>query len=176
MIFLFAIGMLLSNIAYAYTLDDLKKDYPKIKIKEESSRNDAGKVDNYRKVRLMKLGTNHSGLKLEFWLFEKNNYLKYVNVYATWYDYDWRFWNHITIGDGMKSYDIYPDWQPYREVEGRYVYEQLSFSIHDFDKWKLWSNAVQIRIKGDKYYNTFYMPSSEAYKGDMDIIRKYLWD
>lgn len=164
------------NISYAYTLDDIKRDYPKVKIEKETTQNDAGKTDTYRKMRLMKLPTDNSGLKLEFWLYEKNNYLKYVNVYATWYGDYWCFWNRITVGDGTNSYDIYPDWKPVREVDGRHVCEQLSFSIHDINKFNLWNNAIQIRIKGDEYYNTFYMPEVNAYKTDMNIIKRFLFE
>jgi len=177
-LFLLVMGVfvLSFNTSQAYSLDDIKKDYPKVKIKKETFKNDAGKNTTYRSIKLMQFGTSNPGLKLYFYLREKDFIHKWVVVHASWYDYEWAFWNRITIGDGVNSHDIYPEDQPSRGMNGRFVGENLYFNINDLKKWKLWNSARQIRIKGSKYYADFNMPKQDVYQANMKIIYRYLWE
>ena len=143
----------------AYSIDDVKRDNPKFKIKKYSYYNDAGSLVQYRKGNFMKLHSLQDYfVTLEFNLvqFDTSN-VKYVEIIAHSELDSWAFWNRLTLGDGQNAYNVYPYYKPQRSVAGGVVVtvEHLVFIIQNEKELQPWLNAKQIRLKGDEYYADF---------------------
>ena len=68
---------IITNTVLAYSLDDVKKDYPKLKIETDKYKDDTGLLITSRSMKIMKLyGENSSHITLTLWLMEKN-YIKF---------------------------------------------------------------------------------------------------
>lgn len=167
---------LIGNITYAYSLDDVKQDYKKVKIKKHSGVTDAGRKINWREGKIMKLQTPTNGnlTVLTFYLYELPN-SKYVDVELYHNNPRYAFWDRLTLGDGKRAYDVLPATIPKRGSDGAgWIVEKLTFRINnrtDFFKWK---NAVQIRAKGQNYYTDFVI--KKEYPDVMRVIEKFLFE
>lgn len=159
----------------AYSLDDVKKDYPKLKIKTNKYKDDTGRLITSRSMKIMKLyGESSDHITLTLWLMEKN-YIKFCRTVVHHSNTDWLFLNKLTIGDGNHAFDIRPAYEPTRERSGSYfVEETVVFDIWTRNEFSLWKNAKQLRIKG-RYYDDFSIDPKEC-DAVMSIVNKYLFN
>lgn len=165
--------------AYAYNLSDVKKDYPKLKIKTTKGVNDYGNnyVLSYADILVLKAssaGTN----KLTFTLVEKDGFPSHVLVthyYSDLRDYSsWMYWNRITIGTGTSSVDVYPVSTPSYWTTNLSLFEQIDYQIREYSDFDKWKNAILIRAKGQQYYCDFKI-NQQKYKAVMDTIERFLF-
>lgn len=179
-LFIVIISMLvvcITNIAYAYSLNDVKQDYHRFKIKEESYTADSGQVMHSRYGKIMTLKTDAADIvELNFYLGELNE-KKYVTVIALFYGDSWMLMNRLTIGDGTNAYDLYPNEKPTRMLEGRHTSERMKFYLlgNDYATFNKWKNAKIIRVKGDSLYSEYEIDPAE-YTAVMNVIQKYLFE
>lgn len=168
---------LFNHFAYAYSLDDVKKDYPKFKIKARSFQSDTGNTIKYREGKIMKVSSGVGAPAMQVDLVEGENGHKNVTIYVLYSGSEWRFWDRVTIGDGRNAYDVFPDRKPYRTTdEGTRlvpIFEQLTFYINNEWSFRQWEKAKQIRVKGEGYY--YDIPFNQAeYNSVMSVIKRFL--
>ena len=168
---------LLGNVTYAYSLDDVKHDYKRFKIKKHSGILDSGRQINWREGQIMKLQSSSNGnlTMLRFYLYETPT-SKYVEIKLYHTSPGWAFWDRLTLGDGNTSYDIFPVYAPARGLAGLgWIAEQLTFRINNRNDFYKWKNAIQVRVKGQKYYDDFVIKKDE-YNAVMRVTERFLFE
>ncbi|WP_027406823.1 hypothetical protein [Anaerovibrio sp. RM50] len=173
---LFALGLFLMNsVAMAYSLEDIKKDYPNKEIHYESYRSDLGYDVRYRDMNLLTLD-NKSGLKVEFHLQEFPNNTKGAFAFVTYYGNEWMLCDSLKIEDGIGAYSLYPTMEPYRNKtnsESLPVFEQLTYFIKNNEDVLQWENAQKITVVGDHCFSDIKV-NDPTYNECMSIIRRYI--
>lgn len=166
---------LVASTSFAYSLDDVKKDYPKLKIETTKYKDDTGRLITSRSMKVMKLyGEHDSHVTLTLWLMERN-YIKFCRAVVFYRGTDWVLFNKLTIGDGSHAFNISTPYEPTRERSGSYfVEETVVFDIWTRSEFSLWKKAKQLRIKG-RYYDDFCIDPVE-YDAVMSLVNKYLFN
>lgn len=167
---------LMGNVTYAYSLDNVKQDYKKIKIKKHSGVTDAGYKVDWREGKIMKLYTPTNGnlTILEFYLYEFPND-KYVEIKLSHTNPSWALWDRLTLGDGKRAYDIFPIEKPRRGLNNGWTVEILKFRIRNRNDFYKLKNAIQVRAKGKNYYTDFVIKKDE-YSSVMNVIERFLFE
>lgn len=165
--------------AYAYNLSDIKKDYPKIKIKTQKGVNDYGQKYEVQYADILKLhAPGGCENRLTFTLVESAGVPSHVLIthyYDDLIDYgSWAFWDRIIIGTGNNSVSAFPVRSPERWTDHLSLHERLVYIIHDISDFNAWKDAILIRAKSDRYYADFKI-NQEQYKTVMDIIQRFLF-
>lgn len=168
---------LFNHFAYAYSLDEVKKDYPKFKIKSHSEQSDTGNTIRVREGKIMNLSSEVGAPEMNIHLVEREDGYKNIAIFVYYSGSEWRFWDQVTIGDGVNTYNIFPDLKPYCSTEEGTrlapIFEKLTFYIDNEWNFRQWEKAKQIRVKGESYY--YNIPSNQAkYNGVMFVIKRFL--
>ncbi|WP_276840261.1 hypothetical protein [Anaerovibrio lipolyticus] len=178
-VFFLLVGTIILNVLLycplteAYSLDDIKRDYPSFDIKETVNSN--GTISRSIKIFQFSSEKNIGDMEnLKIVLSEYPNKTKNVAVYALYFGYEKMDISKIAINNG--EYYFYPKSNHKRSAAVKNAYlEMISVDISNQYDFSIWKNAHHIQIVGSNNYIDLF-PHNEEYNESMNIIYRFLFE
>ena len=167
----FGIMMILSffhnNIVYAYSLDDVKKEYPEFKI--ESTELKSGIVAHG--IQLLTIKSKSQNVKLEFFVYEFGRD-KIAMVDITYRGNPKFYLSNVLLRNETNARYVNSKHEIKRARKGAIALEFMSYFFQEDFIW-YWSNAKIIQVNGTTNHIDVNSDTPE-YRRCMQIMRKFL--
>lgn len=159
--------------AYAYSLDDIKNDYPELEIK--TLNNDNGTITRSIKLFSLTSGRNLFNKEdLSFQISEYPNGTKRVMIEVLYHGYNRFYLKNLALNGGIWEYFPKPGFKRYAPVKNTSL-ESMAIFLDDKQDIHDWKNAKSIQIHG--YYDYIDIPTdTPTYKEYMNVIERFLFE
>ena len=163
--------------AYAYSLDDIKNDYPALEIKYIDNKN--GTTTRYidlHKISYSEGYDNPFGVnQIIFSLEEYPNNTKALQIAFYYLGVERIFFNKVTLGTETDSYDFYPSTPLKTKPVKTAFLEQMCIFVYNDQDFNKWENAKLIQIMGET--KQFCISTGTIdYAVCMNTIRRFLFE